>query len=608
MTLRFIGKKGLLAALELEFSGGPIWVLGRDPRSADLVLEDPSVSRQHVKVERLPDGTFTIQNMSRSTPTLIDGAECEEPIALKAGAEVQLGDTLFLVALEQPVEAESTPAAELTDELEVAEEGVEELMEELLREDIDHAPEQALSDGLPGAGTLFDPGPAIDDVWEHGSWRFVLKVLSGPNQGAELGLEPGTTYSIGSGSDNDIVLNDLSVSRKHSRLEITDDGISVEDLNSRNGTLVQGRPIEGVEAVEPFALIQLGTSTITVLDREHAGETIVQERLFEVAAELEPSLEAATLRASSWKDEPLSKGTIITAAVGFTLALATMMFMVSLFVTRPVEVMRPDYHAKIEQALSAFPAVQFAYNPVSGSLLLTGHVLTPEELVAMNFALDKLGFIESKSNFVIADSNIWQEANEMMAHTTDWANVTMFAQQPGQFIIEGAVPTAASLQQLQDFLNLNFGYRNALDMRVNITGSIQDQIRNVLTTHGLPAIQVAVTDGVVNLQGEITESQSKHLTELLPQIRTISGVITVTNLTLIGDTATAEGVENISAKYPVNGWVSGPSGRGVVIQGKLLFEGDTLDQMRITAISETEVQLSKNSQQFKIFYNGHQEP
>lgn len=157
MTLRFIGKKGLLAALELEFSGGPIWVLGRDPQSADLVLEDPSVSRQHAKVERLPDGTITIQNLSRATPTLVDGESCEEALVLRAGAEVQLGDTLFYAELDQPEQI-----LEPVDELEQAEENIDELMEELLKDETEEATEPR--DGLPGAGTLFDPGPALDDV------------------------------------------------------------------------------------------------------------------------------------------------------------------------------------------------------------------------------------------------------------------------------------------------------------------------------------------------------------------------------------------------------------------------------------------------------------
>lgn len=57
-----------------------------------------------------------------------------------------------------------------------------------------------------------------------------------------------------------IVLEDSSVSRIHARLECGECGICVRDLNSRNGTLVNGRKLSPNEAAElsPGDLIQFG--------------------------------------------------------------------------------------------------------------------------------------------------------------------------------------------------------------------------------------------------------------------------------------------------------------------------------------------------------------
>ena len=46
-----------------------------------------------------------------------------------------------------------------------------------------------------------------------------------------------------------ILLQDSSVSRIHARLEATAEGVGVQDLNSRNGTLVNGEKLSPHESV-----------------------------------------------------------------------------------------------------------------------------------------------------------------------------------------------------------------------------------------------------------------------------------------------------------------------------------------------------------------------
>lgn len=57
-----------------------------------------------------------------------------------------------------------------------------------------------------------------------------------------------------------VVLSDSSVSRMHARFEVAEEGICVQDLNSRNGTLVNGRKLAPNESVPlaPGDLIQFG--------------------------------------------------------------------------------------------------------------------------------------------------------------------------------------------------------------------------------------------------------------------------------------------------------------------------------------------------------------
>ncbi len=107
--------------------------------------------------------------------------------------------------------------------------------------------------------------------------RWLLKVLSGPNSGAEFSLQSGTTYLIGSDpSSCDIFFQDLSVSRQHARLIIdTKDRAIVEDLGSRNGTLIDSEKLIGKKQVVGTSLLTLGTTSFILVDKEGERKTLV---------------------------------------------------------------------------------------------------------------------------------------------------------------------------------------------------------------------------------------------------------------------------------------------------------------------------------------------
>jgi diguanylate cyclase (GGDEF)-like protein len=56
-------------------------------------------------------------------------------------------------------------------------------------------------------------------------------------------LHPGETYSIGRNPDNNFFLSDMTVSRSHAKLVWNEDTFLAEDLNSTNGTYLNGKKI-----------------------------------------------------------------------------------------------------------------------------------------------------------------------------------------------------------------------------------------------------------------------------------------------------------------------------------------------------------------------------
>ena len=71
---------------------------------------------------------------------------------------------------------------------------------------------------------------------------------------------------IGRAHDNDIVISDSSVSRYHLEIIKTNDGIFIiKDLDSRNGTYVNGRKIKESE-LKDTDIIRIGNTTLPWLN------------------------------------------------------------------------------------------------------------------------------------------------------------------------------------------------------------------------------------------------------------------------------------------------------------------------------------------------------
>jgi pSer/pThr/pTyr-binding forkhead associated (FHA) protein len=81
----------------------------------------------------------------------------------------------------------------------------------------------------------------------------MLIALSGPSRGARFLLNSDLT-SIGRSTDNEIFLDDVTVSRKHAQIIRSGKSYSVKDLGSLNGTYVDGKVEEGAQLSDGMEL------------------------------------------------------------------------------------------------------------------------------------------------------------------------------------------------------------------------------------------------------------------------------------------------------------------------------------------------------------------
>jgi predicted component of type VI protein secretion system len=93
-----------------------------------------------------------------------------------------------------------------------------------------------------------------------------------PNKGAEHAVESGTTIGR---EGCDITIADPDVSRRHAAIQIVSEELSIEDLGSTNGTLVNGETITERRSLRDGDEVQIG-STVWRL-RAPAGATRLRE-------------------------------------------------------------------------------------------------------------------------------------------------------------------------------------------------------------------------------------------------------------------------------------------------------------------------------------------
>lgn len=90
-----------------------------------------------------------------------------------------------------------------------------------------------------------------------------FKFSNGPQAGTEFLLRKSVT-TLGRALDNDIVLESSEVSRHHARIELQSDGMRIIDLNSTNGTRVNGRSVRS-QAIKAGDDVTFGNLSATLL-------------------------------------------------------------------------------------------------------------------------------------------------------------------------------------------------------------------------------------------------------------------------------------------------------------------------------------------------------
>ena len=108
-----------------------------------------------------------------------------------------------------------------------------------------------------------EEGP-LDEIAADGP---ALVVRSGVGRAGEHFTPQGDRTTIGRSPDNDIFLDDVTVSRKHAVLVQSGGEFRIEDLGSLNGTFVNRRRIDAATRLESGDEVQIGKYRLSFISK-----------------------------------------------------------------------------------------------------------------------------------------------------------------------------------------------------------------------------------------------------------------------------------------------------------------------------------------------------
>ncbi len=283
-----------------------VWICGSDP-TCDVVLRQPGVAARHCLLAQYAEG-YALEDLGSEGGTSVNGKR----LAPRQPEWVDQGDTILLgssARLPWPAAARSegpsqpvrpaTPAGPRTIDIGRAPESDVVLDYPMISWEharlVVEAGRLLLEDkGSTNGTSVGQPGKRIqraevrpDDHVFFGSFKIQVSrllqgklVLGGGDQ--ETVRFTGEAMLLGRDPQADYPLSYPMISWHHAKLHKTPRGIEIEDLDSRNGTFVDGKRITGRVQLSTGAEIGLGTFRFRLLDdagtlgkRDYAGNVTI---------------------------------------------------------------------------------------------------------------------------------------------------------------------------------------------------------------------------------------------------------------------------------------------------------------------------------------------
>jgi pSer/pThr/pTyr-binding forkhead associated (FHA) protein len=211
---------------EYQVGQGPL-VIGRDA-SCDIVIESTEVSRRHAVIANGPAG-YVLEDTS-ANGVFVNGVRAGERRTLTRGDVVKIGPAEFRFYADAVKQGDAPPPG-----------AVHRLYD--------------TAHGIPSMVPSFPSRPTAPPPLA------TVLVRSGSLRGQRLPIRT-PVINIGRAEYNDLVFSEESVSASHAKLQRREELWVLTDLDSTNGTIVDGDQIRGEVPLMPGSTVRFGDVTV----------------------------------------------------------------------------------------------------------------------------------------------------------------------------------------------------------------------------------------------------------------------------------------------------------------------------------------------------------
>ncbi|WP_279252092.1 FHA domain-containing protein [Candidatus Seongchinamella marina] len=223
--------------------------LGRGPE-CEIVVDCSEASRQHAKITRR-DGRLTIEDLGSTNGTTLNGQQLRKPEIIGGGDIIYIGQVYYLVvdsgASDQGTIVGGRLAAidenYVVDQFDPNVTGLRMSYPKPPGWSEDETPVDSKQTNSKLLGVLVDQLRQQSVGADKNAAVFMIVSQSGRN--TLLPLPAGkSTWDLGRATSNDLEVSDITISSVHARVNLQSNTWHVEDLNSTNGTRINGEKID----------------------------------------------------------------------------------------------------------------------------------------------------------------------------------------------------------------------------------------------------------------------------------------------------------------------------------------------------------------------------
>lgn len=323
----------------------------------------------------------------------------------------------------------------------------------------------------------------------------LLKILSGPHQGAEILLEPnGEFMTVGSDPEADLILNDALISPRHFRLENRDGILLVRPLEGR--VFLDGKLAKEEEfTIAPFQFLTAGTTQmmvgpsdspwppLSVVDAPDLEKIIAEtpEEMVIPKADF-PSVEAGVSKGLAERTARNLKKRKSKRIMWFSLIVLAL----GLTILALLPKKEPFRIADMQKIIQAQIADMGYFNTLevrleNGQIIIEGYVSTLLEARDLRNALTSI--YPGIQFRVRSDEKIIQEIEETLGAID--GNVTVGVIQPGIYGIGGYIFNTEAWQKIRNRLARDIPGVKKIQDNVLSPERIMTSVNDLLAQYGL---------------------------------------------------------------------------------------------------------------------------